>query len=545
CENRIIDVNAAFSRITGYHIEEVKGLNPRILKSGRQSAEFYQEMWRQLLSEDHWSGELWNRNKSGEIYAILTSISTVRDEQGRIDHFIALFSDITRIKNQQFDLERIAHFDPLTGVPNRVLLTDRLEQAIAHASRTQSRLAVGYLDLDGFKAINDQFGHEAGDQLLIEVAGRIKDCLRAGDTVARIGGDEFVLLLLDINDDAECKAVLDRVLNSVAETALIARHTFSVSASLGFTFYPHDASDAETLIRHADQAMYTAKQGGKNRYHFFDQASDRSAQAHTESLAGIEAGFANGEFELYFQPKINMRLGQVIGAEALIRWRHPTCGLLMPADFLPEIAGTPLEISIGDWVLATALNYLESWQCIGVLMSLSINIAPGHLLHAGFAQSLAAKFAEHPRLRPDCLELEIQETAALEDIARVSRVMDECRQLGVRFALDDFGTGYSSLTYLKALPAQALKIDKSFVLSMLSNADDFAVVKSIIDLSKTFGRQLIAEGVETLEHGQELVKLGCEYAQGYAIARPMPADALLEWLKKWPGKPAWTAAMPK
>ncbi|WP_404355451.1 diguanylate cyclase domain-containing protein [Methylotuvimicrobium sp. KM1] len=269
-ENRIINVNNAFSRITGYGLDEIKGENPRILKSGRQDTEFYRNMWQALLSEGHWSGEIWNRNKQGEIYAALTSIAVVRDDQDSIHHFIGSFIDITPIKEHQHALERIAHFDPLTGVPNRFLLSDRLEQAIVHARRSRKLMAVCYLDLDEFKPINDRFGHQVGDQLLIEITRRIMACLREGDTLARIGGDEFVLLLLDINDSGECKTILRRILKAVSAKMLLANQTVSVSLSLGFTLYPDDSADSETLIRHADQAMYQAKQQGKNRFQRFD-----------------------------------------------------------------------------------------------------------------------------------------------------------------------------------------------------------------------------------------------------------------------------------
>lgn len=537
--NRIINVNAAFTRITGYSLEDVIGKNPRMLKSGRQSSEHYQTLWQSLLQDDHWSGEFWNRHKNGQIYATLSSISVVKDPQGNIHHYIGLFSDITRLKQQQDDLERIAHFDPLTGIPNRVLLNDRIEQGLAHSRRSQTLLAVCYLDLDGFKPINDQYGHESGDLLLINVTKRIKECLRAGDTLARIGGDEFVLLLLGLNEVLECKSVLERILARVIQPCLITGHNVSVSASLGLTFYPDDPSDAETLIRHADQAMYIAKQRGKNRYHIFDPQQDRIALARGESLARIEAAFANDEFVLYFQPKVNMRQGTVLGAEALIRWVEPSKRLILPGEFLPQIEGTELELAIGHWVLQTAIDQLEQWRCQGLNIQLSVNVAPCHLLHPDFYELLVAKFSEYPGLHPGCLELEIIETAALQDLPRVSTIMDACQKLGIQFALDDFGTGYSSLTYLKALPARALKIDKSFVLNMLDNADDLAIVKGIIDLSTTFRRQLIAEGVETVEHGLRLLTLGCENAQGYAIAHAMESTEFLEWIKKWVPDQTW------
>lgn len=538
-DNRIINVNYAFTRITGYQLEEVIGENPRILQSGRQSAEFYQAMWHCLLTDNHWDGEIWNRSKSGEVYAVLTSLSTVKDEQGNIHHFIGIFADITLLKNQQYNLERIAHFDVLTGVPNRVLLPDRIDQAIVHTKRFQNLMAVCYLDLDGFKPVNDMYGHETGDLLLIEVSRLIKECLRAGDTLARIGGDEFVLVLQDINESSECESVLARILAKVAEPIELSGHTVSVSVSLGFTLYPLDSADAETLVRHADQAMYSAKKHGRNRFQLFDPQLDRLELEHGRALAYIETAFVNEEFVLYFQPKINMRQGTVLGAEALIRWKHPTRGILPPAEFLPEIAGTQLEVAVGKWVLKTALSYLQDWQQQGLELTISINISPSHLLQTNFVDELAQQLSAYPFVRPECLELEILETAALSDIHGVSKLMQECQKLGVNFALDDFGTGYSSLTYLKALPARILKIDKSFVLDILNDAEDLAIVKGIINLASTFGRDVIAEGVESIDHGLKLLELGCENAQGFVISRPIPAEVLPNWINNWQPIKAW------
>jgi len=532
-ENRIINVNNAFSRITGYRLDEIKGENPRILKSGRQDTEFYRSMWQVLLSEGHWNGEIWNRNKQGEIYAALTSIAVVRDDQGCIHHFIGSFIDITPIKEHQHALERIAHFDPLTGVPNRFLLSDRLEQAIVHTRRSRKLMAVCYLDLDEFKPINDRFGHQIGDQLLIEITLRIKACLREGDTLARIGGDEFVLLLLDINDRGECKAILRRILKAVSAKMLLANQYVSVSLSLGFTLYPDDFSDAETLIRHADQSMYQAKQQGKNRFQRFDMLQEKHAYEQGKQFARIESALADNEFVLYFQPKINLRDGTILGVEALIRWQHPTRGLLSPAEFLPMIQGSQLEINIGQWVLSTALSYWHQWKKAGIDIAISINVAPGALLHSDFVENLAATCAEYPELQPGCLELEIRETGTSDDYESAAKVMKACQALGVVFALDDFGTGYSSLSYLKTLPAKTLKIDRSFVLGMLEDEGDLAIVKGIIDLAAIFKLQVISEGVETVAHLLKLLELGCENGQGYAIAQPMPEDVLLDWLKEW------------
>ncbi len=542
--NKIIEVNSAFSRITGYQREEILGKNPSVLKSGRQSVEFYNVLWQSLLTLDHWGGELWNRNKSGEIYAALTSISIVRDEQGNIHHFIGLFTDITPQKNHEYDLERIAHFDPLTGIPNRLLLADRLNHAIVQLQRTKDFMAVCYLDLDGFKPVNDQFGHGVGDQLLIEISLRIQDCLRAGDTIARIGGDEFVLLLLGLNEIADCEAILNRTLHKIAEPAVIDGHCVAVSASLGYTVFPGDPVDADTLLRHADQAMYIAKQGGKNRCQFFDPKHDRIATERGESIVRIEAALHNNEFTLYFQPKVNMPSGQIFGVEALIRWNHPERGLLSPAEFLPIIENTKMMVDVGNWVFRKAFEHMQAWQEQGLHIVTSINVAPYHLLYPDFVQFLKEDLHDYPSLQPSCLELEILETAMLEDIGRVTAIMNECRALGIAFSLDDFGTGYSSLTYLKALPAETLKIDQSFIRDMLCDQEDLAIVEGIIRLSASFHRQVIAEGVETVEHGVQLLKLGCENAQGYGIARPMPAEQLPEWIKNWKVPDEWKSPSP-
>ncbi|MDT4332365.1 EAL domain-containing response regulator [Methylomonas sp. MED-D] len=538
-DNLIIDVNASFTRITGYQRDEVLGLNPRVLKSGRQPAEFYQTMWHTLLEQNYWHGELWNRHKSGRHYAVLSSISVVRDQNGAIHHFIGLFADITQLKNHEHDLEQIAHFDPLTGIPNRLLLVDRLTQGIAQTRRSGRQMAVCYLDLDGFKPINDSYGHELGDQLLIAIARRITECLRAGDTVARIGGDEFVLLLLDLPDRDECESILQRVLAAVARPFLIDNLALRVSASIGFTLFPDDDADADTLLRHADQAMYGAKHAGKNRHNLFDPASDKAAHERGRALADVERALRNQEFELFFQPKVNMRTGKVLGAEALIRWRHPQRGLLLPQEFLPVAENSDLIVEIGDWVLRSVLDHLEEWRRNGLTIKIGINIAPRHLLREDFTRRLAAHLNDHPDLPASCLELEILETAALADIGRVYQVMRECQKMGVTFALDDFGTGYSSLTYLKALPAEVLKIDQSFIRDILRDPEDLAIVEGIINLSGSFRRQVVAEGVESVEQGLQLLKLRCEQAQGFCIARPIPAARLADWIANWQPNPQW------
>ena len=539
-DGTIVDVNQAFTRITGYQRSDVLGKNPRILSSGRQPKTFYTDLWRDLAEQGHWYGEVWNRRKNGEVYAEMQTISTVRDAQGKPQHFVSLFSDITATKVHQQQLEHIAHFDALTNLPNRVLLADRLHQGMTQALRRGQSLAVVYLDLDGFKAINDTHGHNAGDQLLIALATRMKLALREGDTLARIGGDEFVAVLVDLTDLASCVPLLTRLLAAAAQAVQTDALSLQVSASLGVTFYPQaEIVDADQLLRQADQAMYQAKLAGKNRYHVFDAEQDRSVRGHHESLDRIRHALAQREFVLFYQPKVNMRTGVVIGAEALIRWQHPEQGLLAPAQFLPVIEDHPLAIEVGEWVIDTALTQVELWRAAGLDLPVSVNVGARQLQQADFVQRLREILAAHPQVQSSRLELEVLETSALDDVAGVSLVIQTCREMGVLFALDDFGTGYSSLTYLKRLPASLLKIDQSFVRDMLDDPDDLAILDGVIGLAAAFRREVIAEGVETVAHGQMLLQLGCELGQGYGIARPMPAEALPDWARSWKPDASW------
>jgi diguanylate cyclase (GGDEF)-like protein/PAS domain S-box-containing protein len=539
-DGTIVDVNEAFTDITGYSREEVIGKNPRILSSGRHNQEHYADMWKSLIHKGHWYGEIWNRRKSGEVYAEMLTITTVRDAQGQPQNYVALFSDITTAKVHAEHLEHIAHYDTLTNLPNRVLLADRLKQAMLQAQRRAQRLAVVYLDLDGFKLVNDGHGHEAGDHLLIALADRMKAALREGDTLARIGGDEFVAVLVDLVDATESMPMLNRLLLAASEPVDWEGQSVRVSASLGVTLYPQEEEiDADQLQRQADQAMYEAKVSGKNRYHFFDATHDRHVREHHESLAHIRSAIAAGEFVLHYQPKVHMRSGRIIGAEALIRWQHPQRGMLAPALFLPVIEDNVLAVELDVWVLKSALGQMQVWQAAGMPVPVSINVGARLLQQHNFASRLQAILLAHPGVNPAHVQLEVLETSALEDIGRVSRTMDDCRQLGVNFALDDFGTGYSSLTYVKRLPVALIKIDKSFVHDMLTDQDDMAILRAVTGLAAAFGQSVIAEGVETLEQGLALMDLGCELAQGYFIAKAMPAQQFAQWSRTWQCHPAW------
>ncbi|MCX6061635.1 MAG: bacteriohemerythrin, partial [Campylobacterales bacterium] len=539
-DGTILDVNNAFTRITGYGIDEVIGQKPSLLKSGRQGEDFYRDLWKSLTKKGHWYGEVWNRRKNGEIYAELLTISTIFQEDGNVKNYVALFSDISTIKEHEKHLEHIAHYDALTGLANRVLLSDRLEQAMIQTSRRGGHLAVAYLDLDGFKEINDRYGHEAGDQLLMAIAVNMKLSLREGDTLARLGGDEFVAVLMDLDDFESSVPTLTRLLHAAAQPVIYGDAVIEVSASVGVTFYPQlDEMQADQLLRQADQAMYQAKQAGKNRFHLFDAQQDFSVRVHHENIEGIRHALNEEQFVLYYQPKVNMHTGEIIGVEALIRWQHPTQGILLPIAFLPVIEDHPLAIDVGEWVISTALKQIDTWQSMGLSIKISVNIGAHQLQESDFLDRLKLILRSYPGVSPSMLELEILETSALEDMSKVSRIISECKKMGINFALDDFGTGYSSLTYLKHLPVSLLKIDQSFIRDMLYDPDDLAILEGILGLGTAFRREVIAEGVETLEHGKMLLQLGCELAQGYAIARPMPGDELPSWALSWKSDPSW------
>jgi len=536
----IIDVNPAFCDITGYSLDDVTGKNPRMLSSGKQSPEFYQAMWQQINDQGHWQGEVWNRKKSGEIYAEVLSLSALKNDDEEVTHYIAVFMDITSSKKQQEQLSLMAHYDVLTGLPNRSLFIDRFNQAIAHSKRTENQLAVCFLDLDNFKPINDNYGHEVGDDLLVEVASRIEACIREEDTVSRQGGDEFALLLNDIESFSQCEPTLTRIHDALAQPYIINDVPHKITASSGITLYPSDNGDIDTLLRHADQAMYQAKLEGKHRYHLFSPESDqRTIQKH-HKLEEIEHALENGDFQLYFQPKVNMVTGEVFGVEALIRWIHPKKGLIPPLNFLPIVEDTELEIKIGGWVINQALEQLEVWHTLNIKPEVSVNISSHHLVSAHFLEQLDAALSAHPSVDSQCLQLEILESSALGDLKAIGHIIQTCQSaLGLSVALDDFGTGYSSLTHLRSLTADTVKIDQSFVRDMLDDPNDYNIIDGVIGLADAFNRDVIAEGVETTEHGLMLLVMGCEHAQGYGIAKPMPADDFPRWLSDYTPNKEW------
>jgi len=448
------------------------------------------------------------------------------------------------IERQQADqkLMQLAHYDALTGLPNRSLLSDRFLQAQAHNERTKGLLAVCFLDLDNFKPINDVYGHDAGDQLLQQVSQRLLGSIRGDDTVSRLGGDEFVLLLSEITDAKECEQSLQRVLSLLAKPYEIDGESLSISASVGYTLSRSPDDELDVLIRQADHAMYSAKSKGKNNYSLFDVGLDQRRSKKQRALRSLKRAYLEGEFCLYYQPKINMGTGVVYGMEALIRWKDPKRGLIPPLEFLPILDATELEIMVGDWVISEALRQMSLWTAQGVELEVSVNISSYHLLSGDFTANLAKALSEQPMVAPNLLQLEVLESSILGDIGSVRQVLGVCRDaLGVKIALDDFGTGYSSLAHLRSLPAGTVKIDRSFIRDVLHNANDFAIVKAVIGLTESFNLEVIAEGVESIEQGLALLEMGCDCAQGYAISRPMPAVDVLAWLESYQANEAWCA----
>ena len=539
-DGRIIEVNDAFGRITGYDRDEVIGRNAALLNSGRQTASFDREMKHSLESKGFWAGELWNQRKTGEIYPQSTTATSVRDKSGQTVHYVFLFSDVSEQKQHERQLEHATQYDRLTGLPNRSLLTDRLEQAMAQAQRHASGLVVVYLDADDFKSVNERYGQSFGDRVLCRFAQRVQDWLRAGDSVARFGGDELVVVLTGLDCEADAKPLLDSLLQVADESLGDDLEGIRLSVSLGATFYRHsDEADADQLLRQADQAMYRAKLAGKRRYLFFDHAEDIATRGVSEALQRIREGLVRNEFVLFYQPRVNMRTGVVLGAEALIRWQHPERGLLAPAQFLPMIEHEDLALDVGEWVIEQALAQLAAWTHQGLALSVSVNVFARQLQQENFVEALQSALQCHPGVVPTHFEIEVLETSALDDMGKVSALIERCQAIGVQCALDDFGTGYSSLSYLKSLPAAVLKIDQSFVRDMLDDPNDLAILNGVLGLARAFERVPVAEGVETVRHGEILLDLGCDLAQGYGIARPMPAEELPLWMQRWAPSASW------
>ena len=454
----------------------------------------------------------------------------------RIANITFDFAEHTKTKQH---IEHMAYHDTLTGLPNRDLFSDRLAQSIAMTNRTDDLLAVCFLDLDGFKPINDRYGHDVGDLLLIELGKRLTELMRESDSIARLGGDEFAILINRIVNQQECEQIVQRVLDAVKEPVIFDENQLSISCTIGVTLYPTDNNNPDTLLRHADQAMYEAKAEGKGQYKLYDIVASQQKSVHLDTYNEVSRAIDSEEFLLYYQPRIDLYSGKVVGAEALIRWNHPEKGILPPNQFLPIIEGTPKEIQLGEWVIKTAIEQFYQWHKNNLRIPVSINISPAHIQQRSFVNYLSETLRNYPEHIAKFIEFEVLETSAIEDIDLVAEVMDDCTQLGVTFSLDDFGTGYSSLTYFRRLPISILKIDQNFVRNMLTNSQDMSIVEGVIQLSKMLKRPVVAEGIETNELGYILMNLGCQYGQGYGISKPMPPENIESWLLSWKAEHEW------
>ena len=537
-------INRKACEILGYEASELIGQNWFTLcleePDGMQKVyPIFQEALKGNL-EGYEYFENYVLTKTKEKYLIAWHNSYLTSDNGTLIGMLSSGEDITLVKEQQKRLEYMAHFDTLTNLPNRVLLSDRLQQGIIQAKRNKTILAIIYLDLDGFKEVNDTYGHANGDILLKIISNRIKEILHGNDTIARLGGDEFAIILHDLKTKEDCNSMLKRILSVVSTPVKFKDIEMQVSASMGVTYLEkNDTIDADQLLRQADNAMYQAKLAGKNRFNIFDVEKNESLRNHNEKLHNIGEALKNNEFIIYYQPKVNMKNGAFLGVEALIRWNHPTKGILTPGYFLPTIENHKLSVALDTWVIENVIKQIKNWKKENINIEVSINISAMKLQESDFINSIQDLVSTYSSVKTSDFTFEILETSALDDMNHISYIIKECEKIGINFSLDDFGTGYSSLSYLKNLPAKQLKIDQSFVRDMLIDVDDMAILEGVISLASAFRRDVIAEGVESIEQGQMLLRLGCQQAQGYIIAKPMPAEELLPWIKNWKSYEEW------
>lgn len=527
--NVILRVNNAFTKITGYSPEEAVGQTPKLLGSGRHNNEFYATMWESINTLGAWEGEIWNRRKSGEVYPQKLTITTVKDTLGVITNFVATLIDITASKAAADEIKNLAFYDPLTQLPNRRLLLDRLQQALASSSRSEKRGALLFLDLDHFKDLNDSLGHDIGDLLLQQVAQRLVACIREGDTVARLGGDEFVVLLEDLSKDeidtaTHTEAIGEKILSVLNQPYILDSHEHRSTPSIGATLFNDHESSVESLLKQADIAMYEAKASGRNALRFFDPKMQEIITSRLDNEAELRKAIEEQQFELYYQIQVDNN-SQVLGAEALIRWQHPEKGLIPPLDFIPLAEEIGLILPIGQWVLDTACAQLKLWEqnTHTKHLTIAVNVSAKQFNQVDFVDQVKT-ILQHHEINPALLKLELTESMLVKDINDIIIKMDTLSKIGVRFSLDDFGTGYSSLQYLKRLPLNQLKIDQSFVRDIATDESDRAIVLTIITMAHGLGISVIAEGVETVEQRELLLESGCTKYQGYLYSRPIVID---------------------
>ncbi len=525
----ILRVNRAFTSLTGYTVQEVLGQTPRLFYSGRHDKAFFQAMWRTLKETGHWQGEIWNRRKNGRIVADWLTISAVTVPDGSITHYVGTYSDITENKDAIAEIHRLAYYDPLTHLPNRRLLQDRLSQELAATTRNGLHGAILFLDLDNFKMINDTRGHDAGDQLLVEVGRRLRATVREGDIVGRLAGDEFVVLLEDLSAEAEVAAMVskgvgEKVLAALSQPYKLDDYEHHCTASIGIRLF-RERETVEELLRHADLAMYQAKKAGRNTLCFFDPAMQAMVTARAELEKDLRRALEQNQFRLYFQSQVYNN-GQIAGAEVLLRWQHPTRGLVSPLEFIPLAEKTNLIFPIGQWVLETTCAQLKAWEGNphNGHLQLAVNVSPRQFRHPDFVEQIQQALSSNA-INFELLKLELTESLVLDNIDDTIVKMHALREIGVRFSLDDFGTGYSSFSYLTQLPLDQLKIDRSFVRNIGVKATDSIIVQTIIGMAHNLGLEVIAEGVETEAQRVFLEEHGCSACQGFLFSKPVPIEA--------------------
>ncbi|MBS98945.1 MAG: diguanylate cyclase [Oceanospirillaceae bacterium] len=528
----IISVNPAFTQITGYSADEALGNTPRMLRSDRQPPEFYTAMWEQIHREGQWQGEIWNRRKDGEAFLEWLTINRIDGEDGRPVRYAAVFHDITELRLKDEHIEHLAFHDALTGLPNRELLLERIHQAVKHSRAKQNRFSVTFIDLDRFKGVNDALGHDIGDCLLQIIGERIKRRLRKIDTVARVGGDEFVVLMENLNSPRQCASMAQILLDDIARPIELPGYKLEISASMGMGFFPEDGDESIELMKRADMAMYAAKAAGGNTYRFFrDEMLERTSHRLNMEM-DLRRATVQNELELFYQPKIAFADDSVVGVEALVRWRHPEKGMQSPGEFIPLAEESTLICDIGAWVINEACRQVARWRSQGLNLPIAINISARQLE----TQDLLTRIRNLTKLHEvpiSQIELELTESVIMEDPETVSVFLRQCREAGMRVAVDDFGTGYSSLAYLRRLPLDVLKIDRSFVLDAVDDEEDAQIVKTILALGQSLKLEVVAEGIETEAQAALLRRYGCDIAQGYLHARPMPATEFEHWIKTY------------
>jgi diguanylate cyclase (GGDEF)-like protein/PAS domain S-box-containing protein len=534
-QGSILAVNSAFTTTTGYSLDDVIGKNPRFLQSGRHTEAFYKKMWASINRNGYWQGEIWNRKKNGREYIECLTISAIKNTQGVVSHYLGVFSDVTRQKQAEDTIRHMAYFDPLTNLPNRALFRDRLKQALSFANRNQNLLAVLFIDLDRVKVINDTLGHDIGDRLLQGVARRLEGCLREIDTIARLGGDEFMVLLPNIQSTENVVTIAEKLLDSLRPAFHFDGHELYITASIGISVFPNDATDAPSLLKNADTAMYRAKKQGRNLFQVFtkDMGAETIEQLSFEN--SMRRALEREEFVVHYQPQINIASGHIVGMEALVRWQHPEKGLIFPQQFIHWAEDTGLIVPIGEWVLRKACHQNKVWHQAGYHhLKVAVNLSAVQFKQKNLLDTVSGVLRESG-LPPGSLELELTESVVMEHASAVNdSVPHQLKAMGVRLSIDDFGTGYSSLNYLKKLPVNTLKMDQMFVRDLTVDRHDAAIASAIINMGHGLNLTVVAEGVETEHQLQFLKNFQCDGMQGFYYSRPVPADEFELLLKNAP-----------